>query len=88
MLPDPDHEPAGRSELAVGIPVTAGNATELQTPPTGIALGQMAVFGTRVPETAIDEHRNPRATQQDVDTPTAITTRHGPVNDKPHTAPV
>jgi hypothetical protein len=48
----------------------------------------MAVFGTGVPETAVNEHRNPRAAQKDVDTPTAITARHGPVDDEPQAAPV
>lgn len=86
VLPDPDHEPARRGEPAVA--VAAGDATELQTPPLGVGLGQMGVFRAGVPEAPVDEHRDPRAAQQDVGTPTAITARHGPVDDEPHTAPV
>jgi hypothetical protein len=48
----------------------------------------MTVFRAGVPEAPVDEHRDPRAAQQDVDTPTAIIARHWPVNDEPQTAPV
>jgi hypothetical protein len=41
--------------------------TELQTQPAGVGLEQMAVVRTGVSEAVIDENRDPRASQQDVD---------------------
>jgi hypothetical protein len=58
VLPDPDGEPACSDEL--GVAVAAADAAELQTPPTGVGLGQMTVVRAGVPETAVDEHRDPR----------------------------
>jgi hypothetical protein len=61
MVPDPDCEPARRGEMGVGVAVTTGDATELQTPPAGVGLGKMAVLGAGVPETPVDEHGDPSA---------------------------
>jgi hypothetical protein len=88
VLPDSDREPACRGELDFGVAVAASDAAELQAPPTGVGLGQMAVLRTRVPIAPVDEHRDPRAAQQDVNTPTAVATRHRSIDDEPQTAAV
>jgi hypothetical protein len=88
VLPNPDGEPARRGELRVGVTIATGDATKLQAPPAGVGLGEVAVLGAGVPEAPVDEHRDPRAAQQDVDTPTPVPTRHGPVDDKPQAASV
>jgi hypothetical protein len=88
VLPDPHGKPARRGELAVGVAVATGDATKLQAPPAGIGLGEVAVLGAGVSKAAVDEHRDPRAAQEDVGAPTPVPTRHGPVNDEPQAASV
>jgi hypothetical protein len=88
VLPNPDGEPTRRGELGVGIAVATSDATELQAPPAGVGLGEVAVLGAGVPEAPIDEHGDPRAAQQDVDAPTTVPARHRPVDDEPQPAPV
>ena len=42
----------------------------------------------RVPEAAVDEHRDPRPTKQDVDATTTVPTRNRPVDDEPQAPPM
>ena len=88
VLPDPDSEPPCRRELSIGVPVATDDAVELQAPPAGVGLGQVAVLRARVPEAAVDEHRDPGTPKQDVDAPTTVPTRNRSVDDEPQAAPV
>jgi len=41
-----------------------------------------------VPEAAVDEHRDPRPTKQDVDATTTVSTRNRSVDDEPQAPPM
>jgi hypothetical protein len=77
-----------RSELSIGVAVAADDSAEFQAPPAGIGLRQVTVLRARVPEAAVDEHRDPRPTKQDVDATTTVSTRNRSVDDEPQAPPM
>jgi hypothetical protein len=58
MLPEPHHGPAGVRERRVGGAVPLDVLRELGRPVPFVVLRLGAVFRARVPETAINEHRD------------------------------
>lgn len=66
MFPDPDHNPAGGDELAIGSPITQCIAPDLLEPPRRIALHRLLVTPTPVPETSVNEYSHPSSNEDDV----------------------
>lgn len=66
MLPHAYDLPAGVLKAFVGVTVTSHVATELLAPPVAVALRQRPVFRTSMPETSIDENRNPSAREYEI----------------------
>lgn len=58
MLPEPQHLPAQGFKRSVCLPVPLHVARQFRRPVVHVALRSGSVRGTRVPETAIDEHGN------------------------------
>jgi hypothetical protein len=52
-----------------------------------LVLGRWLCSG-RSARSTVDEHGDPRTAQQNIDAPTPVPTRHGPVDDEPQAAPV
>ena len=66
MLPYMHHGPAHSFKLGVFLPVTFHIALKFFPPPFTIVFRENAVVGTRMPETAVNEHRYPCRGECDV----------------------
>jgi len=74
--------------LSIGAAVAADDSAEIQAPPAGIGLRQVTVLRARVLKAAIDEHRDPRSTKQDVEATATVPTWNRLVDDEPQAAPM
>ena len=66
VLPRSDDEPAVRHQRRRVPPVAAPVGVELGPPPLGVRFWRDRVLGTAVPETAVDEDRDPCSGEDDV----------------------
>jgi hypothetical protein len=66
VLPRPDDQPPrpDQARVRVGIPPAVG--ADLVSPEAGIRFGPRGMEGAAVPETTINEHRNPSPAKDDV----------------------
>jgi hypothetical protein len=60
VLPDTHNLPTRTSQSCIRVAVAGAIRLYLCPPPFGIRLRPRCVFGTTVPEAAVDEHREPR----------------------------
>ena len=68
MLPEPQHRPSLLFEAAVRVPVAIHVPAQLVHPPLPVRRRYRHVLWTRVPEAAIDEHRNLSSGEQQIST--------------------
>jgi hypothetical protein len=66
MFPHVDHGPAHLFKLGVFLPVTFNIARQFLLPPVTVVFRENTVVGTRMPETAVNEHRYPCSSECDV----------------------
>jgi hypothetical protein len=66
VLPDPNHQPACACQRLCLPPVTDDIAVKLRLPEPVIRRWHLAVSGTRVPETAVDEYCDALSRKRDI----------------------
>lgn len=66
MLPDPDDRPSGLSEGVVISSIPLDVACDLCVPIDPIRLWAQAVLWASMPKTAVNEHCNPLARENDI----------------------
>jgi hypothetical protein len=86
VLPDSDCQPARRSELGIGVAARGAQCREISDATNGCWSWADDCGQGRSARATVDEHRDPRAAQQDVGAPTAVPAGHRPVNDEPQAA--
>ena len=72
MFPHPCDVPTRCGELGVSVAVSRHVGLQLLTPPLAVGLRKRGMQGARMPETSVDEHRNVRSCECQVDPPTPV----------------
>ena len=66
VFPEPAHDPARRSEIAIVASVAFDVGPELRAPPFPVRLWSRGVLRARVPEATVQEHRDTLTAEHDV----------------------
>ena len=66
MLPYPNREPTGQSELRIGVNVASHVAPNLLRPVVTVSSWDSAVFRATMPEATINKHSNPGRSKHEV----------------------
>ena len=83
VFPSPKHSPASPFESLADRAVSCDIAGQLWAPVVGIRTWFVAVHWTDVPETAVDEHRQPRTREHHIRPDHPVWKAHGKILSKP-----
>jgi len=72
VFPDPKYHPTRAPQPSIRVTVARAVVSDLLAPPTRVVLRRGAMDWAAVPETAVQEDREPHARKHDVDRPAPI----------------
>jgi len=85
VFPNADHVPPAGRQAAIGVAIASLVGFDLLAPIRSVRGWPGGVFWAPVPETSIDEHGDPRRTEDDVRSPASIL-ENRTVHSKPQAA--